>query len=62
MKNSRDNLYPGDCKFLSWTVSISSLFLLFLIVNVPLHFAKKTLFSSAKIYMLKLESKAEADK
>ena len=45
------------CKLLSWTSSISSLFFLFLIVNVLLHFAKKSFLNAAKIYMLKLEAK-----
>ena len=48
------------CKFLSWTSSISFLLFLFLSVNFALHFAKKSLFNAAKIYMLKLEYKSEA--
>ena len=48
------------CKFLLRTPSVSSCFFLFLSVNVPLQFAKLSLFNTAKIYTLKLESKAEA--
>ena len=35
------------------------LIILFLSVNAALHFAKKSLFNAAKIYMLKLEYKSE---
>ena len=45
------------CKLLSWTSSICSLFFLFLIVNVLLHFAEKSFLNAAKIYMLKLKAK-----
>ena len=48
------------CKFLLRTPSVSSCFFLFLSVNVPLQFAKLSLFNTAKIYTLKRESKAEA--
>ena len=38
---------------------LSHPFSLFLRVNVPFHLAEKSLYSTAEIYMLKHESKAE---
>ena len=57
---------PSKFFVLSWNfvnffheLLLSHPFSLFLRVDVPFHFAEKSLYSAAKIYMLKRESKAE---